>query len=49
MSSLESLHRGVSNEYTSHIIVFFLFIEDKKDTPKLSSFASWIGLMTNTQ
>ena len=42
MYSLESPHRGDSNEYTQHTIIFF---EDRKHFHKLSSFASWPGAM----
>ena len=43
--SLESPHRGDSNEYTQHTII----VENRKDFPKLSLFASWTGAMTNPQ
>ena len=40
--SSELPHRGNYNEYTHHH-----FIEDQKDTPKLSPFVSWPGTMIN--
>ena len=43
--SLESPHRGDSNEYTQHTI----FIEKIKNVPKLLSFASWPVVMSNHQ
>ena len=45
MYSLESSHRGDSNEYTQRTII----VEDQKDLPKFSSFASWPGAMINLQ
>ena len=44
--SLESPHRGDSNEHTQHKKVF---IEDRKDIPKLFPFASWPDAMINPQ
>ena len=44
--SLESLHRGNSNEYTEHTIIVYK-IENK--FPKLSRFTSWPGSTFNTQ
>ena len=43
--SLESPHRGDSNEYTQHTIT----VENRKYFPKLSLFASWTGAMINPQ
>ena len=45
MYSLESPHRGDSNEYTKHTIV----VKEIKKNPKLSLFASWPGTMINPQ
>ena len=42
--SLESSHRGDSNEYTHHYCV-----ENRKGFPKLSLSASWPGAMINPQ
>ena len=39
-------HRGDSNEYTQHIIIF---IENQKDMTKLSPFASCPGTIINPQ
>ena len=39
MCWLKSPHRGDSDEYTQHNY----YIEDEKDFPKLSPFASWPG------
>ena len=44
--SLESPHRGDSNEYTQHTIIVYKI---EKDFPKLSLFASWTGAMINHQ
>ena len=41
--SLESPHRGDSNEYTPYNYC----VENRKDFPKLSLFASWPGAMIN--
>ena len=46
MYSLESPHWGSSNEYTQHN---HYFIEDRRDISKLAPFASWHGVMINTQ
>ena len=43
--SLESPHRGDSNEYT----IYNHCVENRKDFPKLQLFASWIGAMINPQ
>ena len=45
MYALESPPRGDSNKYTQHTII----VEDGKDFPKLSPFASWPGVMINPQ
>ena len=45
MISLESSHRGDSNEYTT----FHYCIENRKEFPKLSAFASWPGTMIDSQ
>ena len=45
MYSLESPHRGDSNEYTQHTII----VKEIKKIPKLSLFASWPGTMINPQ
>ena len=46
MYSLESPRRGDSNKYTQYT---FNCIKDRKDFPKLSPFASWLGTMINPQ
>ena len=45
MYSLESPHRGDSNEYTQHTII----VQKIEDFPKLSLFASSTGVMINPQ
>ena len=44
--SLESPHRGGSNEYTQYTI---LTRRSNKKTPKLSPFASWPGAVINPE
>ena len=44
--SLESPHRGDSNEYTQHTIIAQKI---EKSFPKLLPFASWPGTMINVQ
>ena len=46
MYSLESPHRSDSNEYTQHTNHC---VENRKDFPKLSPFASSTGAMINPQ
>ena len=43
--SLESPHRGSSNEYAQ----FKIIVKEIKKIPKLSIFASWPGIMINPQ
>ena len=43
--SLESPHRGDSNEYTQHTII----VKERKKNPKLLLFASYPGTMINPQ
>ena len=47
--SLESPHRGDSNEYKQHTITQHTITEDRKKNPELSPFASWPGVMINPQ